>query len=109
MLVVRAEDTDPESDNMKTWDDIIEEQRAINGDTVTGLIGAAAEAEEKFSIDVLEAVALNRSLNETLAKCGLTTRPGEFHSTKDILKSGEVVFSGTAGQVWSWLNSHKIG
>lgn len=48
------------------------------------------------------------TLNETLAKLGFTTRPGEHQYEKDILKDGKVVFTGSAGDVWDWLQEEGM-
>lgn len=47
--------------------------------------------------------AAGLSLNETLASLGYTTEQGHGLYAKKILRDGEVVFSGSAGEVWDWL------
>ena len=47
------------------------------------------------------------TLNQALAERGFTTAPGVFHGQKSILKDGEVVFEGTAHDVWLWLNGDE--
>ena len=42
------------------------------------------------------------TLNEVLAHLRMTTEPAEF-GAKKIIENGIIVFSGTAGEVWTWL------
>ena len=50
------------------------------------------------------------TLNQTLAALGFTTRQAKDSKkagSKDILRDGEVVFTGTAGDVWAWLRGGR--
>ena len=46
------------------------------------------------------------SLNEVLVGLGLTIRPAG-HQKKAILRGEDPIFIGTAGEVWSWLDSFR--
>jgi hypothetical protein len=46
---------------------------------------------------------MERTLNEVLEALGYTTEPAGDHGTKRILREGEEVFRGRAGEVWDWL------
>ncbi len=48
------------------------------------------------------------TLNQRLAALGLTTRPANrFFSAgcKDILRDGQIVFTGDAGEVWVFIGT----
>lgn len=50
---------------------------------------------------------MDKSLNETLAELGYTTRPAML-SRKDILKDGQVILpAASAHEVWEWLKETK--
>ena len=45
-----------------------------------------------------------KTLHETLAALGFTTRDAGNHGRKDILsRDGAVLFCGRAHEVWAWL------
>jgi hypothetical protein len=49
------------------------------------------------------------TLNETLKELGYTTKKagGLRMYQKHILKDGEIVFTGSADEVWKWLKRKK--
>lgn len=51
-----------------------------------------------------------KTLHETLAALGFTTRDAGNHGKKDILsRDGAVLFCGRAREVWAWLVAREVG
>jgi hypothetical protein len=46
-----------------------------------------------------------RTLNQELAARGFTTTDAPGQSCKHVLRDGAIVFTGNAGEVWTWLKS----
>lgn len=49
----------------------------------------------------------DKTLNETLADLGYTTRKAPAMYAKHVLRDGEIVFTGDAAACWEWVNRLK--
>lgn len=50
-----------------------------------------------------------KTLNQTLDDLGYTTEKAkEYEKKQHVMKDGEILFTGDAGEVWYWLRSKKL-